>query len=56
MFETWLDVAVHVLAVLLADVLLDALLAQLVGVRDVVLFHVGLFDVVMRRSAHRRAA
>ena len=45
-FKTWLSVAVHVLAVLLADVLLDSLLAQLVGARVAVLLHVGLLAVV----------
>ena len=44
--NTWLGVAVHVLAAPIADVLLDALLAQLGGVRVAVLLHVGMLAVV----------
>ena len=48
--ERWLDVVVQVVVALTADVLHDALLVQLVGVPDVVLLHVGLFDVVTLAS------
>ena len=47
------EVARHrgqVVVALTADVLHDALLVQLVGVPDVVLLHVGLFDVVTLAS------